>query len=91
MKFNELLEVLEFIEKNNSWENTLYRPDGDFSKPLIKYVRPHIDTRTNTVFSISLENRVFNLDLDKENALNEVYKYLNDKTYKSNIMTVVSR
>lgn len=77
-------KILKFIEFNNSWKNTLYRESGDFTKPLIKYVRPHIDTRDMKVYAITLDDKVFRINSGLD--IEELYKYLNDRSYRANNM-----
>jgi len=94
MNIEDYLKMIKFIDQNNSWKNTLYRPDMDFSKPLIKYIRHSIDTRDMKIFMITFDKKQFRfyenmqeIDDFKE----EIYKYLNDKNYKSKYMTIIEK
>lgn len=89
MNLEKLQKLLKFVEENNSWKNTLHRPNGDFSKPLIKYVRFDVDTRVMMSFLIQFDNRYFScIEENYDEFEEEIYKYLNDETYKSKYMTI---
>jgi hypothetical protein len=48
MTLRECFDLITYIANNNSPERSPY------PRPCIKYVDPHVDMRTNTVFAVSL-------------------------------------
>lgn len=70
----EYAELLEFVLKNNGWQD-LYGRENLGKVPFIKYVTGHFDTRDGMVWSIIFQDgngsKIFNHEnLTKENIMN---------------------
>lgn len=57
MDFNELIELLQYIEKHHSWKTIFARHcEGDEPRTLIKYVNFDFDTRDCKIWRVSFRN-----------------------------------
>lgn len=79
MSFQEFAKLITYIANNNSPFKSPY------PKPSVKYVDPHFDMRTNSVFSLTLrgfgsEDKVFHTQNEcrdlPESLFERVMKYL---------------
>lgn len=75
MSLKDYVELLKYIDENHGWRNTL----GKEGSKHIKYVRCTFDTRTNTIFSVELDDKNFTIvNENKDVDLKEwIYEYLN--------------
>lgn len=51
----QYIELLNYIQENNSWNNHMYENACERHRILIKYVLSCLDTRDNTVWLIKLD------------------------------------
>ena len=79
LKPNEVIELIEYIQKNNSWQNmsNVYKR----KRHLIKYYDMTVDSRSGEVWMISF--RVSGEDpivfRDGPNFKENIYKYLDEE------------
>ncbi len=84
---DKLIELLNYIMQNNSWQN-LYVNACEKHRPCFKYIDFSFDTRDGHIWQITFrENGAFNFKekktfrIENENDLKEVYKFL-DTVYE---------
>lgn len=87
MNIRKYYDLLEYIELRNSWKNSISVRNYP-GRPRIKYIRNSVDTRRMKVFYIEFDKTAFRNVYPGNEAefILDIYKYLNDKNYKSKYM-----
>ena len=84
-------ELLEYANKNNGWRHTLYnRSRLEKTRPLIKYITSHFDTREGVVWSVVFREMgrqvVFRIHNRYEDIKDDIYNYLNGEEFKYGVV-----
>jgi hypothetical protein len=82
----ELKDLLEYIQKNNSWDNMYEIISAHPKRKIIKYVRFSVDTRQGDIWCITFDNLIgakenestFRTEKDY-NLKDKIYEWLNEE------------
>ena len=77
----QCLELMNYIQENNSWGDNMYENTCERHRIAIKYVRFCLDTRDGKVWSVRFDPgdiRTKDFRVECENDLKDVYAWLDE-------------
>ena len=85
MTVEQYVELLKYIQENNSWGNNMYENGAERHRILIKYVRSCLDTRDNRVWLVKFDagnNEEISFRVENDEDLKAVYAFLDKDVRK---------
>lgn len=81
----QYLELINYIQENNSWNDHMYENGAERHRILIKYVRSCLDTRDNRVWLLNFDpgfGEEISFRVENDDDLKSVYAFLDKDVRK---------
>lgn len=78
LTLNEVTELVNYIQENNSWENIFHALENN--RPVIKYYQMYFDTRSGEMWKIKFHDSDEDTEFrDSPTFKQDIYNYLDRK------------